>query len=287
MKKYLALILIVASTLFAQQNQLTGNIAFDQKIAFDETYSPDKNFDDYYKEHSRSVWLAAALSAAFPGAGEIYNKSYIKAGLFMAAEAAAITVGLIYDKKGDDQTATFEKFAQQHWSVARYALWTITNLSTLNPNLNPDDYAGLFTDASKTSVNWRVLNQLEEDIGGYYSHRLAPYGDQQYYEMIGKYQQFNPGWDDFGDEHTPYTYGDPLTDRYLFYSGLRGKANEYYDVAGTAVIMVIVNHILSTLDAVWDAAHYNKSLKTSVSLHKQYIGTYTLYYPELNFKLSF
>ncbi len=153
--------------------------------------------------------------------------------------------------------------------------------------MNPADYSGLFLDANKTKVDWRVLNQLEEDIGGYYSHRLAPYGDQQYYEMIGKYQQFNPGWDDFGDEHTPYTYGDPLTERYLFYSGLRGSANHYYDIAGAAVIVVIVNHIISAVDAAWTTAKYNKSLETNVSLQKQYIGSFVHYYPEINFKINF
>jgi hypothetical protein len=29
------------------------------------------------------------------------------------------------------------------------------------------------------------------------SHRLPPHGDQQYYEMIGKYHQYSPGWNDF------------------------------------------------------------------------------------------
>lgn len=287
MKKIILLVLVFNGIYFAQENRLTGNLHVDQKIAFDETYAESNLPADVKKEGKRSVWLAAGLSALLPGAGEFYNKSYLKAAFFIAAEAAAITVGLIYDKKGDNQTIVFQDFAHAHWSVARYALWTITNLTTLNPSLDPSNYSDLFLDADRSKVNWKVLNKLEEDIGGYYSHRLAPYGDQQYYEMIGKYQQFNPGWDDFGDENTPYTYGDPLTERYLFYSGLRGKANEYYDVAGAAVLVVIVNHIISAIDAAWTTAKYNKSLETNVSLRKEYLGFYTLYYPEINFKINF
>ncbi len=286
MKKLSIIILLFNSLIFGQENNLSGLLSIDNHIAFEETYSSEETNSDILSKE-RSVWLAAGLSALMPGAGQLYNKSYLKSALFVAAEAAAITVGLIYDKKGDDQTAVFENFALEHWSVARYALWTITNLSSLNPNLQPDNYANLFLDPNKTQVNWDVLNRLEEDIGGYYSHRLAPFRDQQYFEMIGKYQQFNPGWDDFGDEHTPYTYGDPLTERYLFYSGLRGKANEFYDIAGTAVILVIVNHVLSVIDAAWTTASYNKSLETNVSLHKQNIGYFTHYYPEINFKLNF
>jgi len=55
-------------------------------------------------------------------------------------------------------------------------------------------------------VNLGELNRLEGDLGGYYSHQLPPHGEQ-YYEEIGKYPQFNVGWDDFGNENTPFTYG--------------------------------------------------------------------------------
>ena len=31
------------------------------------------------------------------------------------------------------------------------------------------------------------------------SHNLPPHGDQQYYELIGKYHQYSSGWNDFTD----------------------------------------------------------------------------------------
>ncbi len=222
-----------------------------------------------------------------PGAGQFYNKDYLKSALFFAAEVAAITVGVIYDKKGDDQTAFFEDYANHHWSVARYALWTITNLQTLNGNLDPDDYNGLFLDPNKTRVDWNVLNRLEENIGGYYSHRLARYGEQQYYEMIGKYPQFNPGWDDFGDEHTPFKYGDDVTPHFHYYSGLRGQANDFYNVAHTAVVIIMVNHVISFVEAMWTTNKYNKKIESKVSLQKANVGFSYFYYPELNIKVNF
>ncbi len=287
--KYLILILLTFTSVFAQLSktaELIGVAKLDEAVAL-ENIKQNTNAQNKIIKEKKSTILAGILSAALPGAGEIYNENYLKAALFFAAEVAAVSVDVIYNRKGDDQTAFFEDYAQKHWSVARYALWTITNLQTLNPSLDPNNYQGLFEDANKTKVNWNVLNKLESDIGGYYSHRLAHFGEQQYYEMIGKYPQFNPGWDDFGDEHTPYKYGDPITEHYKYYSGLRGKANNFYYIADTAVIVVIINHILSAIDAIWTSAKYNRRLKARVSLEKQTIGYGYVLFPKLNLSLNF
>jgi hypothetical protein len=58
------------------------------------------------------------LSLILPGAGEFYSESYIKAGVFLALEAAAITTAIVYDKKGDDQTSVYQHFADRNWDVS-------------------------------------------------------------------------------------------------------------------------------------------------------------------------
>ena len=105
--------------------------------------------------------------------------------------------------------------------------------------------------------------------------------------MIGKYPQFNPGWDDFGNANTPYTYGDPLTKRFLYYSGLRGRANHFYYIAEAAVIAVIVNHLLSALDAVWTVNRYNKRIETKINLKKNNYSFKNDFYPQLSLKFRF
>jgi hypothetical protein len=280
---------LFSASVFAQlkNDGLSGNLRLDSQISI------KKAVPDFNKEsgkttvNKKSVFIAAGLSVLMPGAGQFYNGDYLKSALFFATEVAAITVGVIYDKKGDDETAVFESYAQQHWSVARYALWTITNLKTLNGSLDPNDYSNLFADAAQTKVNWAVLNKLENDIGGYYSHRLAHFGEQQYYEMIGKYPQFNPGWDDFGDEHTPFKYGDDVTPRYHHYSDMRGKANSFYNVMNTAVIIVIVNHVISAVESAWSANKFNKKIESKVTLRKANVGFAYFYYPELNIRVNF
>ncbi len=283
MKKILLIIFFSVSIIFSQQNNLSGLLKIDSKISFDNSLQQElKNAN--YSLNKKSPLLGAVLSFALPGLGQIYSKSYIKSAIFVAVEAAAITVGLIYDKKGDDQTDFFQKFANEHWDVKRYALWTITNAAKINSEVNPNNYRIFNSDGS---VNWKELNRLESDIGGYYSHHLAPFGDQQYYEMIGKYPQFNVGWDDFGDEHTPFSYGDPLTPNFYYYSHERGKANDFYNIAYKAVLIIITNHIISAVDAAWSTSRYNRNLRISAELKKDEIGFRTIYYPQLNLQYTF
>lgn len=287
MKKTLIIFLISFIVMNAQETKtnLVGVLNFDSKIAYENTKTePETKLD--FNQKKKSVFLAGAMSFLIPGSGEIYTENYYLAALFVAVEAAAITTGLIYDRKGDDQTDSYHQFAHANWDAVRYAKWTITNLSTLNGELSAANYANLFSE-NGTKVNWSVLNKLEMDIGGWYSHKLPAFGDQQYYELIGKYPQFNAGWSDFGDETTPYKYGDPLTAKFLYYSKERGKANDYYNIAAKAVVVVIINHVLSAVDAALAANRYNKSLNMSVDIKKTNLGYSTEFYPQLNVSYSF
>ncbi|MEJ5350500.1 MAG: hypothetical protein WHS65_02795 [Melioribacteraceae bacterium] len=283
MKRIVLIMILSTSIILSQQESLSGVLKIDSKISFVNSLKQDLKTENN-NSNKKSPLLGAVLSFAVPGAGQFYSKSYIKSAIFVAIEAAAITVGLIYNKKGDDQTDFFQRFANEHWDVKRYALWTITNAVKINPQINTNDFKVFNSDGS---VNWKELNRLENAIGGYYSHHLAPFGDQQYYEMIGKYPQFNVGWDDFGDEHTPFNYGDPLTPNFIYYSRERGKANDFYNIAYKAVLIIITNHIISAVDAAWSTSRYNKNLQISAQLKKDEIGFRTIYYPQLNLQYTF
>jgi hypothetical protein len=115
-------------------------------------------------------------------------------------------------------------------------------------------------------VNWAELNRMESDIaatatGTYYSHVLPSYNSQQYYELIGKYPQFNQGWD---DAPPSFNYGNQLSAEFQYYSGERGKANTYYSTASTFVALAFVNHVVSAVDGALSAGSYNRGLHASV-----------------------
>jgi len=283
----------------SKENVMSGSLAIDSKIAFDKSEKIISISPDNLNGNKKSVLLAAGLSAILPGAGEFYSESYIKSAAFIAVEVAAITLGVIYNKKGDDQTVLFQNYAngENGWSVYRYANWTLANAKKLNPSLNPDDFKGKVIKTDGT-VDWYWLNKLESAVsfssslpnipGSYYSHNLPPRGSQQYYELIGKYQQFNVGWKEFGDDvNRPFVYGDPLVPQFTEYTAMFYQADKYFNVASQAVIVVIINHIVSALDAAWTANSYNKNLVLNASLERRDYGYITVYYPQLNLQYRF
>jgi hypothetical protein len=240
--------------------QWTGNLRVDlvgQSILWDRPLPADSGVVALGGSE-KSPWLAAGLSGLLPGAGEFYTGSYLKSAIFIAAEAAAVTIALIYNSKGNRQTDDFERYADagDGWSVVRYGKYAASHMNPANP-----PYTWLI-DSTGTrppweSVNWSELNRMERDIGSYYSHTLPPHGEQQYYELIGKYHQFNQGW---SDAPAVFNYGDPVTARFQEYSGMRGLANRYYRTSSTAVIVTVVNHLLSAADAAWSATRHNREL---------------------------
>lgn len=280
-------IIIVSSVFFAQENELnylTGSLKNDSYFAFRDINDSKSDNNISIPLKKKTPILAALMSFAIPGAGEVYTENYLKAGIFAAIEVAAIIVAVTYDNKGDDQTKLFENYANKHWSADRYAKWTYQHFNELKPDLDRNNYI-LFDNNGK--LNWDELNKMEGDISGYYSHHLDPFGTQQYYEMIGKYSQFNVGWEEFGDDvNKEYTYGDPLVPQFLYYTGIFGKADELYNVAKWGVIAVVSNHFFSALDAAWSASKYNKKLEVNISVNKTNYGFIVDYYPQLNFKIN-
>jgi hypothetical protein len=285
MKKILVVIalLILSQTISAQEVNFfaTGNLKADLKANFNYQAFDSKTVS--LLQSKKSLFLAGVLSAVLPGAGEIYSESYIKGGIFLLIEAATWYFNFSYLQKGDDQTVVFKNFADAYWSVVRYAEWLNRFASDLggvsNIRINPDPSLKPWQ-----RVNWDEVISAERSIKEF-SHTLYPYGHQQYYELIGKYPQYNKGWND-ADPNTKRYY-DNLSPNFLYYSGLRGKANDYFNIAAKAVLAIVVNHVLSFADAIWTANTYNSAIKTNLSMEKFDLGFYSEHYPQLNLKLSF
>jgi hypothetical protein len=217
------------------------------------------------------------MSLIIPGSGEFYAESYWKAALFFVLDVAAWTLAYTYDKKGDQQTDSYQGYANQNWSVVQYAQYAQDHLAQPGKvyNWRLPGTEGMSTfDRPWTQVDWNEVNRMERDIGGYYSHTLPPYNEQQYYELIGKYPQFNQGWRDanlsLGSDYE--TIKSNLTPMFTYYSGERGTANDYYATATTWVTVALINHILSAADAAWSAGQYN-SVHASVGMRMVPTGT--------------
>ncbi len=261
--------------------ELTGVLYIDSKISLADYNVPESPVFNPSSSKEKSPIVAGLLSLVLPGAGEFYTGEYVKAAIFFTLEAVLVTTGLIYDKKGDDKTVEYKNYADDyrnpnhHWSVIKYAHWIIQNeLGGQDPGIILSNDPTL---PPWQQVNWQLLNSNEKG-----SHKLPPHGDQQYYEMIGKYHQYSPGWNDFSGG----TVSD-LSANFLFYSGLRGQANDYYNVASGAVIGIYINHFLSALDGVWSAVQFNNNLAVKMRVQSQQFADYYEYIPTLYFSYSF
>ncbi len=270
---------------------LSGNLQTDQKIIFDETDNEFSGIKLYQEtRNTKSPWLGALFSFIIPGAGEVYAESYWKAGIFVLVEAAVVTTAVIYNKKGNDATDAFERFADNvstttGWSVAKYAHWLVLHKSDLGLPSDLTDQDIIVNPTAEhpwDQVNFSKLNYYESLVPEL-SHQLAPYGDQQYYEMIGKYHQFRAGWADYDVNSFDFN----VSALFHQYSGMRATANDYFNTASKAVIGIYLNHFLSAIDAYWSTTIYNKELAARITVeNNRYAGVIELV-PTLNVKLSF
>jgi len=247
---------LICDIILQEQNSLTGSMPGDESSQLEgKKYSALKS---------------GLFSAMLPGAGQFYTKSYWQSAAFLGAEVLLWIAYATYENQGDQRTKTFQNYANEHWSVVRYAYWI----------KNSSEYNGFFQDiifnGSPPSIdvsqpyqyiNWSELNVCEEEIGQQphtgFSHKLENYGEQQYYEMIGKYPQFGGGWDDAGSFTANDIRTGNVSPNFLTYSQMRGDANSAYNIATTVTYVIVANHLFSALEAAWNASRINHR----VSLH--------------------
>jgi len=184
---------------------------------------------------------ALLFSAIIPGAGELYCKSYLQSAIFFGIEIGAWTMYAIYHKKGQQKEDDFENYADTFWDEDKWQSWYDTYLT-------------------------------EEDKK-VFSHTLPDTKTQQYYEMIGKYNEFIVGWEEVPDN---LSYSE-IQDYYSFqqedYMDMRYDSNTMFKRANYGVYLALFNHLLSAIDAAWVAKKHNKRvIKTSLRFENKYFG---------------
>lgn len=246
---------------------------------------------------SRSPLVAGLLSAAIPGLGQAYAEDWSfnwRSAAYIAAEATLWAVMLSYDHKADVQTTEFQQFADTHWDVTRYAGWIDANIGELDPlrNVNTTGVVVSIDPALAPwdRVNWTRLNEVEEGIGQRsgtgFTHRLPRRPEQQYYELIGKYAQYGGGWDDAPGFTPADLLADRLSPRFLEYSKMRGRANDLYASATTAGTLIVVNHIVSALEAAWSTTRANRAVQAKAEMRNVDRGGWNERVPHVSFAMK-
>ena len=295
-----ALLILVIPVQAQTEIALSGNLQIDSGILFNRNRTEEQmpSFSAKIFQPSetgkKSPLLGGLFSFVVPGAGEFYSESYLKAGIFFVVEAAVVTTAIIYNNKGNKKTDEFQNYADQQWSVVKYADWMIRNKDVLGlTDVDPDKMRNdiiISTDPNLPpwqQVNFGELNYYESQVGsnGYgFTHQLPVHGEQQYYELIGKYHQYSPGWAQFNPADS-----DPhnVPEQMISYSIMRGDANSFYNTAETAVIGIYLNHFLSALDGIWSAIRFNNAIAFNARVQTLNVADRTLLVPTFNVKYNF
>lgn len=192
---------------------------------------------------TKSVKKAFLYSLVLPGAGQIYTGSKLKGALFLAVEAASWIGYFSFHSKGDTKTDEFNLFADTYWSQTRYEDFLDTNWSVR------DDDSVFNVDGDPSS-------------GYYFTHHLPDTKTQQYYEMIGKYNEFVFGWADVAPLTSPDLDATEHTTSAmrLHYMDMRHDANVAYDRATASLMVMMVNHLASAFEAALSAKRHNNRL---------------------------
>jgi len=197
---------------------------------------------DVYQFKSKSTKRGFLYSLIVPGAGEFYAGSKIKAVLFFGLEAGFWTGYFTYHKKGKNKETEYLNFADAHWNVKAYT-------DSLR-------HYGLQPDANGIVVDTPGVYYYSNTDSLVISHSIHPVAgqpldkSQQYYEEVGKYDQFRFGWDDFA--------GAFLTANRNLYLNMRRDSNSLLDKANRFVMFSLANHLLSAFDAAISVRHYNR-----------------------------
>ncbi len=247
----------------------------------------------------KSMLLAIGASAILPGAGQAYVGNWWRAAAFFTAEVAGVTAALVYNNAANKQTIFFQNYADgdidpgagytAKWDVVKYAEWV--NQYVVQMHIDSAQVQ-ISTDNTKvpwSRVNWDQLNKLEKEIGDNnaasgFSHTLPHHGDQQYYELIGKYPQFGHGWDDANA--LDLSSSEVRTPHLLYYSAERGKANDLYSYSTWATIAVILNHLGSAIEAAISSHAYNKTVQVGFRPETYADGTMGIS-PCVDFRIGF
>ncbi len=244
----------------------------------------------------KSPLLAGALSIALPGAGQYYTESYWEAAAFVAAEAALWIAYAVKTKAADQQTDEYQRYADEHFSVVRYAYWMRDNYSSFYDASAVPDNASADVAQPWNHIDWGILNQVEDRIGQAstaakptgFSHRLPARPEQQYFELIGKYPQFGGGWDDAGYFLSGDVISDNVSARFLLYRQMRGDANALYNFATGASFVLLANHVLSAVHAAWSASRWNHSVEAHAHLRALALpSSNVVYAPEITITARF
>lgn len=220
-------------------------------IDFSGEVQPIQNDENAKLSPPRSL----LYSLAVPGLAQYINGDRARAYVYFGLEIAGIALYAAFKNEGNDQTKRVEAYVNNSSTgfdrIRFYRnLYIAANGGAAIPTeLLGSDQNGAFSELKKNSALYADLRQLERDLGDGV-HSLPETKTQQYYEMVGKYYMFYHGW-----KHPSMTgigvgqnTGETPAHIETYYNE-RDKMNAAFENAKWAVTGVLINHVVSGIEA--------------------------------------
>ena len=209
----------------------------------------------------RSPKRAFLYSALVPGAGEFWAGSKMRAALFFGLEVLGWGTYMSWSARGDDLESEFRAFADTTWNPLDYLAWRDSRQARHTSKTHTLPCDSLFVQARWTEPDptneGEIRRRNPADVIPEALKGCSTTETQQYYELIGKYDQFIAGWRDVTNESTGnrvhYANIDSAenfsSDFRQEYEDRRHDSNKYLKRAGNVAGLLLVNHVLSAIDA--------------------------------------
>jgi len=170
---------------------------------------------------------------------------------------AGLWIGMIHwQQQYNSAQNAFYSYSDTHFCVERYANFLDSTLALDSATPSAHVHSCDWRQVSRS--DWNSINQAEAKLDSLTSNQLNPPDfhhrlvnpnddEQQYNEMISKYPlQFLSGWDNLSNLNTA--------------SFMRADAQHQADIANDFLFGIILNHVLSAIDAALLARDHNSPI---------------------------
>jgi hypothetical protein len=208
--------------------------------------------------------LPMLMSAVLPGAGQVYlglkqdrRSALVWGAGFLAADIFSWTQVVHNNERGLEKKDEYYAFADEHWNEEKLA----AAYNSGYPPGGPYDYV-----ANLGTEYFHFLDADQSPIGGYTEIPLwvSQEADRrEYYENLGKWDQFVFGWDDFRDPREFLTgvnpnqpespwLDDPRTSvNRETYRQMRRDSNDYFSKRDRFVYLSLGLRVVSVLHVAY------------------------------------